>query len=489
MTFSQLISTLKASPCTPSKDPAILGITPDPNLCQKGFLYVCIVGLRRDGHDAVGEALQNGAVACILSEDRPDTAAFLEERDVPYMAVADTRRAEAYLTSRFYGDPWQEMKITAVTGTNGKTSTVSMLEAIYAHAGYRTAVIGTLTGAMTTPDPALLYPELATIRDRGITHVFMEVSSHALALRKTAPIAFDAAVFTNLTPEHLDFHHTMEEYAAAKARLFRQAKRCILNADDPYASYMASHAAGKVYTCSAAGRDTDFRALHIKSNGVYGSSYDLTTQDRAFRIRTPIPGGFTVMNTMEAAVAAFTDGIPKDVIRGGLAGFRGVRGRLERIPLPTSDFAVYIDFAHTPDAMENILKTLRGFMSPKQRLVLLFGCGGDRDKTKRPVMGSIASRMADYVIVTADNSRSERTADILSDIMAGFDGTASHTVMENRKDAIEYAVASALPGDVILLCGKGHEEYEIMPDGTHPFSERDIVRNAVSRCLRAKGHY
>ncbi len=489
MTLSELVSALDRQAVAFGKDPDILGITPDPSLCRQGYLYLCIVGFRRDGHEAIAEALQRGAAACVLSDRRPDAASFLEARRIPYLTVPDTRRAEAYLTSRFYGDPWRDMKITAVTGTNGKTSVTAMLDAIYTTAGFRTAVIGTLTGKLTTPDPALLYPKLAELKQNGVTHVFMEASSHALALGKLTPIEFDAAVFTNLTPEHLDFHHTMEEYAAAKAQLFRQAKRSILNADDDGSSLMASHATGAVYTCSAKGKQTDFQAKNIERNGVYGSSYDLTTTDRAFRIRTPIPGDFSVMNTMEAAVAAFTDGIPKDILRGALGGFRGVKGRLERIPLPTSDYAVYIDFAHTPDALENILRTVRDFMTEKQRLVLLFGCGGDRDKTKRPVMGGIASRMADFVIVTADNSRSERTADILADILAGFDGNASHTVIENRREAIEYAISSALPGDVILLCGKGHEEYEIMPDGTHPFSEREIVRSAASRYLRAKGHY
>ena len=487
MTFSHLISPYSARLF--GQDPDILGITPDPACCRDGFLYVCISGFKRDGHDAIEDALQAGAVACLAAESRPDVIELLERRQIPYLTLPDTRKGEAILTSRLYHDPWKSLKITAVTGTNGKTTVVSMLNAIYTLAGYKTAVIGTLTGKLTTPDPAVLYPALAKLREDGVTHVFMEASSHALSLGKLAPIVFDAAIFTNLTPEHLDFHGTMEAYAAAKAALFRQARRSILNADDPHASHMASHATGQIYTCSAKGKPTDFEAIHPVLNGCYGSSYDLVTTDRLFRITTPIPGAFTVMNTMEAAVAALTDGIPKDIIRGAIGGFQGVKGRLERIPLPTSDYAVYIDFAHTPDALENILRTVRGFMTDKQRLVLLFGCGGDRDKGKRPVMGSIASHLADFVIVTADNSRSERTADIMAAILSGFDGNASHTVIENRREAIEYAITSALPGDVILLCGKGHEEYEILGNDTHPFSEREIVLKTATRQLRAKGFY
>lgn len=489
MTFCELISSLPYPPVLFDGDPVITGITPDPTSCRPGFLYLCITGFHRDGHDAVEEALRAGAVAFVISDTRLDIAARLNAKKLPHLIVPDTRRAEAMLTSRFYHDPWKALKITAVTGTNGKTTVVSMLHAIYTMAGYQTAMIGTLTGTLTTPDPAELYPKLAEYRAQGITHVFMEASSHALFLGKLAPIQFETAIFTNLTPEHLDFHHTMAEYAAAKAQLFRQARHSILNADDPYASFMASHATGNIYTCSATGKDTDFAAIHLTKNGIYGSTYDFATTDCIFRIQTPIPGDFTIMNTLEATTAAFLAGIPKDRIRGTIGGFQGVKGRLERIPLPTNDYTVYIDFAHTPDALETILRTVRDFMTDNQRLVLLFGCGGDRDKGKRPQMGEIASRLADFIIVTADNSRSERTTDILADILAGFEENASHTVIENRREAIEYAISSALPGDVILLCGKGHEEYEILSDGIHPFSERDIVLAAAAKCLRAKGLY
>ncbi len=487
MTFSQLVAPYDARLF--GQDPPILGLSPDPTRCRDGFLYVCISGFHRDGHEAIESALLSGAVACLVAEDHPDVIAFLEHRQVPYLVLPDTRKGEAVFTSRFFGDPWKHLHITAVTGTNGKTTVVSMLHAIYTMAGYKTAMIGTLTGKLTTPDPAELYPLLAKLRMEGVTHVFMEASSHALSLGKLAPIRFDAVIFTNLTPEHLDFHAGMEDYAASKALAIRQAQRVILNADDSYASFMASHAVGQIFTCSANGKPADFVAIHPVFNGCYGSSYDLLTTDLLFRITTPIPGTFTVMNTMEAAAAALTDGIPKDIIRGAIGGFQGVKGRLERIPLPTSDYAVYIDFAHTPDALENILRTARGFMTGKQRLVLLFGCGGDRDKSKRSVMGHIASQLADFVIVTADNSRSERTADIMAAILSGFDGNASHTVIESRREAIIYAITSALPGDVILLCGKGHEEYEIMGTDIHPFSEREIVLEAATRHLRSKGLY
>ena len=487
LNLSSLLSSLSDARLFLPYDPAISFLTPDPERVREQTLYLCIRGFHRDGHDALPSALKRGAVACVIGEDRPDAAAMLRERGIPFAVVPNDREAEAILTSRFYSDPWKEMKITAVTGTNGKTSVVSMLSSIYETAGCRTATIGTLTGAMTTPDPAELYPLLAEYRKSGVTHVFMEASSHALALYKLAPIRFDTAVFTNLSPEHLDFHRTMEEYAAAKAKLFAQAERSLLNADDPYATVMAEAAAKDVYLCSAKEHPADFSARGITHNGAYGISYDFAATDRRFRIRSPIPGQFTVMNTLQAAAKADLDGIPQDVIRGALCRFCGVKGRLERISLPTRDFSVYIDFAHTPDALRNILLTLRSLMQPSQRLVLLFGCGGDRDKAKRPMMGQIASQLSDFVIVTSDNSRSETPSAIIADILEGFDEHTSHTVIENRAEAIRYAVESADIGDVILLAGKGHEEYQISSDGKHPFSERELVISATRKYLKDHG--
>jgi len=470
-------------------DITIQHLTPDPEQCRPHTLFLAIHGFQRDGHTALAQAIAGGATAFVIDNAHPEAASFLRERGLPFLTVSDSRIAEAHLTSRFWGDPHQSLHLTAVTGTNGKTSVTAMLEAIYTRAGYKAKTIGTLSGKLTTPDPAELYPLLRRFSDEGITHVFMEASSHALALGKLDPLTYDCGIFTNLTPEHLDFHHDMASYGAAKAKLFAKCRRAVLNADDPAMPRMAASATGHVITVSARQSAADFFAVNLVKNGSCGITYDLCTADAIFRIRSPIPGDFAVMNTMQAAVAAYTDGIPRDIIRGALGGFRGVKGRLESIELPTNDFAVYIDYAHTPDALDNILRTVRGFMSPSQRLVLLFGCGGDRDRTKRPLMGRIASQRADYVILTADNSRSERTADILNDILQGIEDSCSHTVIENRREAITYAITSAKEKDVILLCGKGHEEYEIMPDGIHPFSERAIVLEAAEKRLKSKGLY
>ncbi len=469
-------------------DKEIAFVTPNPDLCKENTLFVCIKGFTRDGHLRIADAVKNGAVAFAIDDGRPEIEKELDSLGLPYAVFENTRSAEAYLTSRLCGDPWRSLKITAVTGTNGKTSTVTMLSEIYRAAGIKAITIGTITGKMTTPDPAELYPLLSSYRDDGVTHVIMEASSHALALGKLDPIEFDCGIFTNLTPEHLDFHKTLDEYALAKAKLFKKVKRAVINSDDSYSSVMIKNCKNPIL-CSAKGTEVDFGAKNISNNKSQGISYDLFTKDLVFRINSPIPGSFTVMNTLEAATAAFTDGIPHRTIMAALSRFSGVKGRMERIALPTNDFSLYIDFAHTPDALENVLKTVRQFMKDEQRLVVLFGCGGDRDRTKRPVMGGIASRLADFVIVTADNSRSERTSDIIANILEGFDEACPHTVIEDRKEAIEYAVMTAQKGDVILLAGKGHEEYEIMPDGIRPFSERNIALDASHRYLKEHGLY
>ena len=487
--FSTLLSDLSLLRASLPSDPDVDLVTPDPLLCRRSAVYLAVTGFRRNGHDVLPLAVSRGAVAFVIEDGHPSTEEYLIKNALPYAVCSNAREAEAFLISMLLGHPSRKLSVTAVTGTNGKTTVTSMLAAIYRLAGKKCRTIGTLSGSLTTPDPPELYPLLAEYEKEGVEHVFMEASSHALALSKLAPIVFDNALFTNLTPEHLDFHKSMRAYAEAKAKLFTKAKRSVILLDSPYARDMINASKGEVFTCSVKDPDADFVARNEKRNGRFGISYDVATRDRVFRVGCPVPGDFTVANTLLAASTAYLDGIPPHVIRAALDGFAGVKGRLERVGLPTNDFSVYIDYAHTPDALETILKTVRGFLNPAQRLVLLFGCGGDRDKSKRPIMGEIASRLADFVILTADNSRSEKTEDILNDILSGFDETTSHTVFLSRKEAIEYAVTTAMTGDVILLCGKGHEEYEITSEGKRPFSEREIVLAATEKHLRSKGLY
>lgn len=469
-------------------DPEISFVTPDPDKCTDGSLFVCIKGFTRDGHESVDIALGHGAAAIITDGVHPQVNGYLQGIGIPYAVYGDTRSALSILTSRLYGDPQRSLHVTAVTGTNGKTTTVAILNAIYTAAGCNSKAIGTLDGGLTTPDPCELYPLLASFRDSGVTHVFMEASSHALALNKLDPMIYDNAIFTNLTSEHRDFHITMEDYAKAKAKLFPASSKAFINVDSDYASAMIS-ASDHPISCSAINASADVSARNVKLMGASGIIYDLFAHNGAFRIESPMPGSHTVMNTLQAAACAYFDGISHRTIRYAVKNLRSVKGRLERLPLPTSDFSVYIDFAHTPDALKTLLVTVRSFMKKGQRLVLLFGCGGDRDRTKRPSMGSIASALSDFVIVTSDNSRSEPTSSIIADIMSGFDHECPHTVIDDRRRAIEFAVHNASDGDVIVLAGKGHEEYQTINGTTLPFSERQIVLDAVKTCMKGRGQF
>ncbi len=484
MTLNKLLSSIQCQKYNFS-DTEITSVTPDPDKCINGSLFVCIKGFHRDGHDAIKRAISNGAVATVIECGRQDVRKYLDELSVPYAVSSDNRSALSYIISRFYDDPASSLKITAVTGTNGKTSTVSMLNAIYSYAGYSCATIGTLTSSMTTPDPTELYPKLRDLYESGITHVFMEASSHALSLGKLAPITFDNAIFTNLSAEHLDHHGSMEEYAKAKSKLFSQTKRAFINVDDKYWDMMFK-SENDNYLCSMKSGGNDFSAKDIRQKGIHGSTFTVYTDNSAFKIDISLPGEFSVMNSLQAAACAYTDGIPQRTIRYALKSFRGVKGRLERIQLPTNEFSVYIDFAHTPDALKSLLKTVRSFLRDDQRLILMFGCGGDRDKSKRGAMGKIASELSDFVVITSDNSRSERTEDIISMILSGFDADCPHAVIEDRKQAIEFCISNAVHGDVIILAGKGHEEYQITKDGTRPFNERSIVLDAVKRNIHGR---
>ena len=462
----------------------ITAIAMDSGRVTAGSLFICIRGLRTDGHRFIGEAVAKGAAA-ILVEAGHDPA------PVATVHSGDTRRAAARLYNAFYGNPAASLTFIGVTGTNGKTTVTHMLRAILEASMYRTGLIGTVgcesagrhlaprerdpLSNMTTPDPPDLYRMLREMVDDGVEYVLMEVTSHALALGKLDPIRFRAAVFTNLTPEHLDFHKTMEAYADAKAELFRRAELSVVNTDSPWGEQMCRAAAGRCVRCSAVGRPADYRAENLHLGSVRGVEYELHSGKTRMKISCPIPGGFTVMNSMQAAACAIELGIGPPSIQDALASMTGVRGRMERVRLGVgADFSVLIDYAHTPDALEKLLRTARDSSADGQRVVLLFGCGGDRDQSKRAMMGSVAELYADRVIVTSDNSRSEDPGAIIADILSGMrKGTAE--VIPDRAEAIRHAILTAEPRDLILLAGKGHEEYEIDRTGRHRFSEREIV--------------
>ena len=456
---------------------------------EKGDLFVCLKGLNRDGHDYVADAEKRGAAA-IIAEHAVNSS-------LPVFYTENTRKALPRMYNAWYGYPTKSLKLVAVTGTNGKTSVTYMLKAIFDASMYKTGLIGTVDSYigedklekisdsslanMTTPDPEELFRLFYEMEKGGAEYVFMEASSHALALDKLEGLEFEAAVFTNLTPEHLDFHKDMDDYFLAKSRLFEKAKKKIINTDDPYGKKLRERFKETSSGCSIIRKCCEFFANDIRDMGIDGSEYYFVSPIRQFLVRTPLIGRFNVMNTLEAAACAVELGVPPSDVKCALASMCGVKGRLERVRLGTiSDYSVFIDYAHTPDALENLLDTVCRIRKCNERVVLLFGCGGDRDKSKRRKMGEIAAEYADFIVVTSDNSRSEEPSAIISEILLGV-GDAAHTVVENRAEAIEYVIKNARKGDIILLVGKGHEEYEIDKNGKHPFDERKIAALAAQK--------
>lgn len=470
-------------------DLEIDSIVTDSRRAVANCLFICIKGIHTDAHDFIAEAVSKGAV-CVLTQTDFDGEM---PKNICWISHESPRRASAELYNIFYGKPTEKLKFIGVTGTNGKTSVTHMLRAILEAALCRCGLIGTVgcesagkflelknqdpSANMTTPDPPELYRMLAQMVADGVEYVLMEVTSHALVFEKLSPIFFEAGIFTNLTPEHLDFHGSMEAYAEAKSKLFEKCKISILNADSLYLSLIEKGIKGKRVTCSSCSWSETYHAERIRMNGQIGVDYELVSKSARLRIQCPIPGHFTVMNTMQAAICALELGFGASAVKTALGSLLGIKGRMERVRLGhEANFTVFIDYAHTPDALEKLLRTAKDFCLEGQRVVVVFGCGGDRDRGKRPLMGAVAERYADVAIVTSDNSRSEDPEQIISEILSGMEHTP--IVIPNRADAIRYAVLNAKPKDLILLAGKGHEEYELNRDGKVPFSERKIVLEA-----------
>jgi len=473
----------------------ITNVVSDSREVRDGSLYVCIRGLHYDGHYFIREALSAGASAIVTEEGAHaecDGAAFLN------ITVPKCRQSLACLLDAWYGSPSKKMKFVAVTGTNGKTSVTCILKSIFEAAGYRCGLIGTISclsenrrlfsdkrdklANMTTPDPEDLYSMLAQMVDDGVEYVFIEATSHALALDRLAAIRFDCGIFTNLTVDHLDFHNDMDNYLSAKQKLFAVCDTSVINADSNYYNCIAEACDGRVVTCAVNKKDVNYYAYDICTKNMFGLSYKLLCNNNEFQIYSQLNGAFNVMNTLEAVACSIELGLPKETVLRAVEDFKGIIGRLEKLEIPScADFAVYIDYAHTPDALENLLSSVIGIKNEQNRIVLIFGCGGDRDKSKRPIMGEIATRLADLVVITSDNSRSESPLNIISQIIQGVGDRNNYVIIEERKKAIQNTVANAQKNDIIVLAGKGHEKYEINVFGRVPFDEKKIVEEAVKR--------
>lgn len=463
-----------------------------------GDIFVCVKGASRDGHDFICVAYERGASMIIAERVTPYLSA---NPAIPCIIVESTRKALSHMWNTLCGRPSDRMIFVAVTGTNGKTSTTYFLREIFRKAGYVTGLVGTVkclsgertdiigesgVNSMTTPPPEKLYPELRKMADDGVEIVFLEASSHALSQDRLDPIRFELSVFTNLTPEHLDYHGDMESYFEAKLKLLALSKAALVNADDGWMAKIPGIADIPTATYSVK-NESDFRAENAYcATKLHGVGYILAEREklgeRRFGVTCPLDGEFTVYNTLAAVSAARLFGIEPEVIREALSNCPRIPGRMEFLDVPERlGFEVCLDFAHTPDALGNTLSTLRRRVSPGGRLIVVFGCGGDRDRTKRPVMGKIASELADLAVITSDNSRSENPRAIIFDIIREITDRQKCRVVEKRAAAISFALGEAKRGDIVLLAGKGHEDYEIDSEGKHPFSERQIVFDTLAK--------
>ncbi len=428
-------------------------------------------------------------VAVVISAD-----AEASDGDLTVLTAKNIRRLLSYAYFRYVGVDIGELKFIGVTGTNGKTTTATMIKRILEAEGKKTGFIGTgkiesvgkmltdLTYSMTTPDPDILYPALAVMKNDGCEYIVMEVSSHALALEKLAPISFEASVFTNLSHEHLDFHQNMQNYYRAKMRLFEQSKIGIFNIDDAYVRRAFAEckckktSVGVLWSADTVAKEPEMR-------GLSGSSYLYRARDFIFRMNLPLAGAYNIYNSLCAITAAVTVGCRPCIAKRALEEMRSPTGRFEVIE---SDITVIIDYAHTPMAIENMLKTVNSCKNAGQKLICIFGCGGVRDKKKRPIMGHIAETLADFAVITEDNSRSEDRDRIINDILSGISDSSKIAVIPSRRLAIENTLLNAPASSVIAILGKGAEKYNIDSTGAHPFDEHEIIAETLKKRKRER---
>lgn len=478
MKLQDLLKGVAVLESTAAPDTEINEVRYDSRAVRPGDLFVAIRGYATDGHQYIGKALEQGAAA-IVCEEAPAGA--------PAVVVENARRALAEIAANRFGHPADSMVMLGVTGTNGKTTTTYLVKHMLEDAGHKVGLIGTNQNLIgdevveterTTPESYELHALFARMRDAGCTHVIMEVSSHSLVLDRVHGIHFAVGAFTNLTQDHLDFHKTMEEYRRAKALLFTISDKGVINLDDPAAGAMLADAKCPCLTFSCEKDAADLTAKNLKLHAD-GVEFVAATKGDLARVKLPIPGYFSAENALTALGIVLQLGMPLADAAKSLATATGVKGRVEVVPTDT-DYTVLIDYAHSPDGVENVLRAVRGFA--RGRVVALFGCGGDRDRTKRPKMGKIAADLADFCIVTSDNPRTEDPKAIIDDILEGMKGTKTPMqVIVDRPEAIHWALAHAKKDDIIVLMGKGHETYQEVNHVKHHMDEREIVRDFFAR--------
>jgi len=496
-TLGELIRDIEVVETRGDLSTPVPGLTYDSRKIESGFVFVCVEGFKTDGHNYAGGALEKGAGAIVAQKpvDIPE--------GVPLVLVRDSRRALALMAAAFAGHPSRQLTMVGITGTNGKTTTTFLVEQIFREKGYKVGLIGTIMNKIgdkilpvtnTTPESLDLQLLLKEMADSGVSHVVMEVSSHALELERVAGVEYDTAVFTNISQDHLDFHGTMEKYLEAKQKLFAnlglytektRTKCAVVNVDDPSAGNIIKAAAGKVITYGVENK-CDIRAANINLRAE-GVSFDVLTPGGDIYLQLHLTGMFNVYNVLAAFAVGYAQEIEPDALKKALESVKGVPGRLEKVD-EGQDFAVLVDYAHTPDGLENIIRAARGFT--KGRVITVFGCGGDRDRSKRPIMGEISARLSDYSVLTSDNPRTEDPLFILSHIEEGVRRVvdrSGYSIIPDRREAIAYVLNMARAEDVVIIAGKGHETYQIVQDQILHFDDREVAGEILKKRLVASG--
>ncbi len=486
MKLAELINVLdKQTKVSGKIDIEIGGIAYDSRKVKPGFVFVAISGAQFDGHNFIDQAISAGAAA-IIGERSCDSG------DKPVIIVPDSRRALAAISAKFYNYPDRRLRLIGVTGTNGKTTTANMIKWLLESAGHKVGLVGTinnmagqevLPATHTTPESLELFQLFALMEEKGCDYLVIEASSHALAQGRVSACNFAGAVFTNLTQDHLDFHGTIENYGNCKAELFRMLSPLagsnrygVVNISDDHADTFIAATESPVWTYGTGDSEIDVKLLHYSSSA-RGMSYSIAFRNKNYQVNIPLIGEFNIYNTMAAMTVALAEGFRIEDIIAALAQAPQVPGRFELID-EGQDFMVVVDYAHTPDGLENLLSAAKQ-LKPR-RLLTVFGCGGNRDTGKRPIMGRIAGAVSDVALITSDNPRFEDPDEIIAQVEAGIKSVCNNYLVEaDRERAIELAINMAMPGDMVVLAGKGHEDYQIIGDQKHHFDDRELARKII----------
>lgn len=479
MNLQELLKGIDCEIISGESDQEISGVQYDSRKVTPGCIFVCIPGFKTDGHLFAEEAISKGAAAVLVEKDidAPENFTIIK--------TSNSRKALAILAANYYGHPSGRLRVIGVTGTNGKTTVTHLIKAILEEAGKKTAILGTLYAKIgelemdlgrTTPESLEIEEFISLCCREKTEYLVMEVSSHALDLYRVDQIDFNVAVFTNLTQDHLDYHQTMENYLQSKLKLFKMIDTkqdfSIINVDDKYADEFCT-ASGNNYATYGINNHADVEGKNLQFN-LKGSKFNFFHDGQTYTIDMKLIGLFSVYNALAAICFGLKEGIEPVIIKKALEKVQGVAGRFEQIP-SHHDFTVIVDYAHTPDGLENILKTAR--LITENRLITVFGCGGDRDRTKRPLMGEIAARYSDFCVVTSDNPRSEEPEDIIADIIPGLDRVENsrYAIIVDRREAIRHAIYLGKKGDLIIIAGKGHETYQLIKNQVLDFDDRKVA--------------